>query len=149
MANVELKTGMLGKENDGEVFVVVGDHLLYEGGCYEDIADLNDKLEWNDDGYITELYEGKCFDDVHKGGATLIWQRGDDETKPTETPKSITITIDEFLDVADKVNGEFMRVGEELDKGKGVFGGMSNAIMGLQNVTFAAMLADALFCKDK
>ena len=141
MTKKELKTGMFGKENDGELFVIVGDRIIYEGGCYADISDLNENLEWCDDAHICELYECKCFDEVKDGSATLIWKREEQKSeKAAERKDAITITVDEFLKVAEKVNVEWMRVAEE----KGDMD-LVGAIVGIQNTTFAAHLAAELF----
>ena len=141
MTKKELKTGMFGKENDGELFVIVGDRIIYEGGAYEDIPDLNDNLEWEDDCYICELYECDCFANIHDGSANVIWKRNEKKAeKATERKDAITITVDEFLKVAEKVNAEWMRVAEE----KGDMD-LVGAIVGIQNTTFAAHLAAELF----
>ena len=151
MTKKDLVSGMFGKASDGEIFVIAGSRVIFESGTYNDIDDLNDKLEFTDCGFpcgahIESLYEGHCFDEVRDGNAKLIWKREEAKkevkaAKPeAKSEDAITITIDEFLKVAEKVNKEWMEVAEQKDGMNAI-----TAMIGLQNTTFAAHLAAELF----
>lgn len=144
MAIPELKTGMLGKENDGELFVVVGDHILYEGGCYKDIANLDENLEFIDGGHICELYEGKCFADVKDGTATLIWKRDAEKTTEHTQNGAITITSDQFLEAVKEANEKFMEVAK-----KNPGNPMVDVVMGIQNLAFGGLIGAVLFGNEE
>ena len=141
MTKKDLVSGMFGNDSDGDLFVVAGSILMYEDGLYDDIADMDDNMKFPSGAHIAELYEAKCFAAIRDGNATVIWKREEEKPEAAEKPTgAITITVEEFLKVAEKVNAEWMRVAEEKED-MGIVG----AIVGIQNTTFAAHLASELF----
>lgn len=70
----KLTTGMFGKESDGDLFVVVGDNIVYKNGMQEVVSDME-----NPDYYghrkIVALYEAVCFNQIEDGKAKVIWER--------------------------------------------------------------------------
>lgn len=52
-----LRTGIFGETNDGEVFVVVGNTLVYQNGEYDRVNSLNDELHFRSCRYICRLVE--------------------------------------------------------------------------------------------
>ena len=146
MTKKDLVSGMFGKDSEGDIFVIAGDKVIFECGTYNDIDDLNEEFEFTDCGigcgaYIDSLYDAKCFEEVKDGNATLIWKReAKKEEKPTKNKGAITITEAEFAKIAAKVNDEWMRIAEE--KGDT---DIVNAIITVQNATFAAHRAAELF----
>ena len=146
MTKKELATGMFGMDN-GEVFVVAGDKLIFEGGKYNNIDDLDENLMFNEESGIDALYEARCFQQVKDGRAKLIWERPEPEVE--EAPKAvegvITITEDKFFEAVKKANELFMTISKESP----VPGGeMIEVAMGLQNITFGAMVGSVLFGKE-
>jgi len=65
----KLTTGMFGKESDGDLFVVVGDNIVYQRGMQEDVDDTT----WYHN--IVALYDCKCFRQIEDGRAKVIWER--------------------------------------------------------------------------
>lgn len=70
----KLTNGMFGKEDDGDIFVVVGDKLVYKSGLWESVSDMESGTYFGGD-CIVALYEANCFEDVKDGTAELIWKR--------------------------------------------------------------------------
>ena len=147
-----LVSGMFGKLNDGDVFVVVGDKLIYDGGQYDDIVGMDDNLVFrNSKRYITELYEVRCFGQVKDGRAKAIWKREDEEpeeeaTTPEvpEVPEgAITITEEQFFDAISKANDHFMEVAKATPGEEAV-----TALMGIQNIAFGTLIGMVLFNKE-
>lgn len=144
----DLRDGMFGKfENDNDVFVVVGNRLIYQDGCYDDLFDMTDNLEI--DGFkIIVLYEADCFDDVHDGTARVIWERKE-ETPDESTPESkldgaITITSEQFLEAVKKANEKFMRVAKDTPGNP-----LIDVVIGVQNLAFGRLIGDVLFGNEE
>jgi hypothetical protein len=144
----ELKTGMFGMMSDGEVFVVAGDKLIYEGGQYNNIADMSEDMQFADGDCIVALFEARCFGQVNDGRAKVIWERPDEDEVEEEvhtTPEgAVTITEDEFFEAVKKANELFFEVGKEVPGSDG----LPKVIMGLQNITFGAVVGAVLFGKE-
>ena len=77
-----LTTGMFGKEEDGDIFVVVGDLIVYKSGLWESVKDITNRSGYYGGENIVGLYDCKCFDEVEDGTATVLWER---ESKPAES----------------------------------------------------------------
>lgn len=77
----KLTTGMFGVEDDGDMFVVVNNLIVYRDGCWEDVSDME-----VDSDFIVALYDCRCFNDIEDGSATVIWKR---ETEDTEEGKEV------------------------------------------------------------
>lgn len=50
MTKADLKTGMFGRTNDNDWFVVVNDLLVYENGSFDNLSDIHDDLTF-ESGY--------------------------------------------------------------------------------------------------
>lgn len=77
----KLTTGMFGVEDDGDMFVVVNNLIVYRDGCWENVSDME-----VDSDPIVALYDCQCFNDIEDGSATVIWKR---ETEDTEEGKEV------------------------------------------------------------
>jgi len=147
MVNVtkkELTPGMFGVMDDGEVFVVVGDKLIFECGQYDKVADMNDAMEFANH-HVKELHEATCFKMVKEGRSRVIWKRPEapkGEEAKTEEGK-VTITEDEFFEIVKKANEMFMTIGEKVPGSE-----LAETMMGLQNIAFGAVIAAVLFDKE-
>ena len=53
-----LQTGVFGETSNGEVFVVIGNKLVYQNGEFDPINLLNDKLQFKSGRFIYKLVEG-------------------------------------------------------------------------------------------
>lgn len=148
MTKMELATGMFGMDN-GEVFVVAGDKLIFEGGKYNNIDDLDENLMFTEDAGIDALYEARCFQQVKDGRAKLIWERPKAVEEATEAPKpvegAVTITEDEFFEVVKKANEIFMDISKKVPTPGNE---MIEVAMSLQNITFGALVSSVLFGKE-
>ena len=144
-----LVSGMFGKLDDGDVFVVAGDKLIYDGGKYDAVGGMDDDLFFPRSGhYVTELYEAHCFNQVKDGRAKVIWKREDEEpeeeaTTPEIPEGAITITEEQFFDAISKANDHFMKVAKDVPGEEAI-----NALMGIQNITFGTLLGAVLFNKE-
>jgi hypothetical protein len=147
MTKSDLRNGMFGKMNDGDIFVVVDDKLIYEGGQLNLISEMSENMEFGDDAKVIELYEARCFNQVKDGRGKLIWKRTEPKVEAKEEAKGektvVTITEDEFFEVVKKANEIFMEVGEEVPGSE-----LAQTMMGLQNITFGAVIASVLFNKE-
>jgi hypothetical protein len=139
---------MFGKDDLGNIFVVVGDKLIYEEGDYFPLDQVKDDLFVSKCHSIVELHDAVCFQQVKDGNSTLIWKR--EEKKAEETPvkdekpeNAITITPDEFLEVVKKANEHFMEIAKEAPGAEVV-----DVLMGMQNLAFGALIAQTLFGAD-
>lgn len=141
MTKQELKNGMFGVDSHGEVFVVAGDKLIYECGQYDNISEMTDNLEFATNK-IVELHEATCFNEVNYGRSLLIWKRNEHEGVEADKSK-ITITEEEFLEVVKEANELFMSIGNKVPGSE-----LADAVMGLQNITFGALLCAVLFGKE-
>lgn len=147
MTKKELVTGMFGVD-DGEVFVVAGDKLIFEGGKYNNIDDLDENLMFNEEAGIDALYEARCFQQVKNGHGKLIWKRPEPtEEAPKSVEGAITITEDQFFEAVKEANKMFFEIGKRAPGG--IPGGDAmEAMMGLQNITFGAAIGKVLFDKE-
>lgn len=147
MTKCDLRNGMFGKDNDGEIFVVVGDKLIYEGGKYSDFDDMNDNMEYDPKNHVCEVHEATCFKQVKDGYSKLIWKRPEpkvEESKSEECEEGkITVTEDEFLEAVKKGNEVWMEVAKKTPGDDIV-----NLVMGMQNMTFGSVIASILFGKE-
>ena len=80
MAKRCLKTGVFGKDENGDLFIVVDKYLSYQDGLKDLVDDLNNDLEFKSGGKIVALYKASCFNEVKRGEGKVIWER---ENKPT------------------------------------------------------------------
>ena len=143
MSKIKLATGMFGVDNEGEIFVVVGDKLMYENGQYDEVAELNDHLEFPNH-HIVELHEATCFKMVKEGRSRVIWKRPEPEKEAPKTEEcKVTITEDEFFEIVKEANELWMNVSKDVPGGE-----LANVVMGLQNVTFGSVIASVLFGKE-
>ena len=144
----ELKTGMFGMMADGEVFVVAGDKLIYEGGQYNSIGDMSEDMCFADGECVIALFEARCFAQVKDGRAKVIWERADEDEVEEEvqpTPEgTVTITEDQFFEAVKKANELFFEIGKEVPGAEELPG----LVMGLQNITFGAVVGAVLFGKE-
>ena len=144
MTKRDLKPGMFGKDSDGDLFVVVGDKLIYENGLFDDVSDMTDTMEFPNGANISELYEANCFEAVKDCTANLIWKRPEKvEPKAKAEEAKITITEEEFSIAIAKANDTFMEIGKDkLDDG------LMMAMMSMQNMAFGTLLGAVLFDKE-
>lgn len=71
----KLENGMFGIEADGDKFVVVNDHLVYQSGLYEDVSYFDENGYGEYEGQIAKLVIGcKCFNDLEDGTGTVIFE---------------------------------------------------------------------------
>lgn len=145
----ELKTGMFGMMSDGEVFVVAGDKLIYEGGQYNNIADMSEDMQFADGDCIVALFEARCFGQVNDGRAKVIWERPDEDEEAEEvTPTgegTVTITEDQFFEAVKKANDKFMEISKQCPT---AHDGVIELALGMQNMTFGAIISAVLFDKE-
>ena len=142
-----LRDGYFGKCGDGSLFVIAGGRLVYQDGMYDDFDDLDNELNFVYSGdYIETLYEADCFDDIGDGSANVIWKRcegckcGETKEKPEG---SITITADQFLEAVKTANDKFMEISKETPGSE-----LVEAMMGIQNLAFGALVGEVLFHTD-
>lgn len=156
-AKNELKSGMFGRTYpDGDLFVVAGDKLVFEGGLFDNLKEMDDNLDFVPGiNGICELYEATCFQQINDGRAKLIWKR-EEEPKPEEKPVEpvepvkpvdgvITITEEQFFDAVTKANDKFMEIGGQT---KVEHDEMIDIMMALQNTAFGALIGAVLFNKE-
>ena len=145
MTKRDLRNGMFGVETDGEVFVVVGDKLIYEHGRYSDFDDMDDNMVFDEENSVIEIHEATCFKQVKEGNSKLIWKRPEVKGEEVKTEEAkVTITEDEFFEVVKKANELFMAIGNEKTPDDGIM----TAMMGLQNIAFGALISNVLFDKE-
>ena len=146
MTKMELATGMFGVD-DGDVFVVAGDKLIFEGGKYNNIDDLDENLMFNEECGIDALYEARCFQQVKDGRGKLIWKRPEPAKEVEEATESeegkVTITEDQFFEAVKKANEKFMEIGKKVPGRPEL-----DIMMGLQNIAFGELLGLVLFDKE-
>ena len=140
MTKQELVTGMFGVMDDGEVFVVAADKLIFERGQYDDIVDMNDAMEFPNH-YVTEVHEATCFKMVKEGRSRVIWKR----PEPKTDDGKITITEDEFFEAVKKANTKFMEISKQCPT---PHDDIIELTMGMQNMTFGAIISAVLFDKE-
>lgn len=92
----KLETGMFGIEEDGDIFVVAGDLIVYQSGMYETV----DYAE-NPNHKITALYEAVSFDMVKGGDAEVIWERKDTPATTEEDKDKRIKELEEILKTRD------------------------------------------------
>ena len=142
MTKRDLRNGMFGVENDGEMFVVVGERLIYEGGKYSDFQDMNDNMEFDEENYVREVHEATCFKEVKEGRSKLIWERPESKVEEVESEEcAITITEDQFFEAVIAANKKFFEIGKSVRA-------ELEATMGLQNIAFGELLGMFLFGKE-
>ena len=137
MTKSELKTGMFGiaDDMDDDIFVVVGNKLIYKNGHYDCLDDVTEDLVFEDGCKVIEIHLANCFEDVEDGTSEVLW------TRPVENDeKSITITEESFYEVVAKVNAMIMKTGKEVNTPDVI-----NTLTGMRNLTFASMIAGELF----
>ena len=145
MTKCDLRNGMFGVENDGEMFVVVGDKLIYEGGKYSDFDDMNDVLEFDAENYVSELHKATCFNEVKDGRSELIWKRSEPKVEEAESEEGvITITEEEFFEAVKAANKLFFEIGNKTAPVRPE----AEIIMGLQNIAFGELVGSVLFGKE-
>lgn len=145
MTKRDLRNGMFGVENDGEMFVVVGDRLIYEGGKYSDFDDMNDALEFDDENYVSELHKADCFKGVKEGRSELIWKRPEPKVEEAESEEGkITITEEEFFEAVKAANKLFFEIGKKAAPVRPE----AEVLMGLQNIAFGELVGSVLFGKE-
>jgi hypothetical protein len=137
MTKSELKTGMFGiaDDLDDDIFVVVGDKLVYKNGHYDHLADVSEDLVFMDGCKVIEIHMANCFEEVEDGNSEVIWTRPVDSDK-----RSITLTEENFYDIVAKVNAEIMKTGKEVGTKDDII-----TLTGMRNLTFASMIAGELF----
>lgn len=141
MTKMELATGMFGMDD--------GDKLIFEGGKYSNIDDLDENLMFNEDAGIDALYEARCFQQVKDGRGKLIWKRPEPAKEVEEATESeegkVTITEDQFFEVVKKANEIFMDISKKVPTPGSE---MIDVAMGLQNIIFGALVSSVLFGKE-
>lgn len=106
----KLTTGMFGKEDDGDIFVVVGDTIVYQNGLWESVDDMTDGSAYLGSGNIVALYDTTCFDCVKDGTAEVIWERDKSDKSDESEEKD---DKDDKDDKSDTMR-EFIKALEEL-----------------------------------
>lgn len=108
----KLTTGMFGKEVDGDLFVVVGDAIIYQNGMREVTSDMENP-EYYGNHKIVALYEALCFDQIKDGKAKVIWERDvneeseyDEFDEYIDFLKTLSKIIDEIIDDEDEGDDE-------------------------------------------
>lgn len=142
-----LRDGWFGKCGDGSLFVIAGGKLVYQDGLYDDFDSFDDDLKFIYTGNsINTLYAADCFDNIVDDTAKVLWQRcecgkcgecGATEEKPKG---AITITADQFLEAVKTANDKFMEISKENPGNE-----LVEAIMGIQNLAFGALIGEVLF----
>lgn len=142
----ELKTGMFGMDTNGEAFVIADDKVIFEGGKYNDINDLDENLMFYEDDGIAALYEARCFQQVKDGRGKLIWKRDESREEEDESEDGVvTITEDEFFEVVKKANEKFMEISKKCPT---PHDGVLDLALGMQNMTFGALVSAVLFNRE-
>lgn len=144
MTKCDLRSGMFGVMDDGEVFVVAADKLIFECGQYDDIADMNEDMEFPNH-YVEEVHEATCFKMVKEGRSRVIWKRPEPKVEEVESAESeegkITITEDEFFEAITAANKKFFEIGKSVRP-------EIEIMMGLQNIAFGELVGKFLFGKE-
>ena len=71
----DLRTGMFGIDCDNDPFVVVGDTIVFEGGQYTHISNLDDDFCWDSGrGQIKKIVECYCFRQVKDENYDVLWE---------------------------------------------------------------------------
>ena len=137
MTKSELKTGMFGitDDIDDDVFVVVGNRLVYKNGGYDNLEEVREDLTFMDGCKIIEIHLAHCFEDVENGESEVMW------TRPIEADTTpITLTEEDFYAVVAKVNAMVMKTAKEVNTPDSI-----STLTGMRNLTFASMIAGELF----
>ena len=137
MTKSELKTGMFGvaDDMDDDIFVVVGDRLIYRSGSYDNFEDISEDLTFIDGCKIIEIHLANCFEDVEDGTSEVLW------TRPIEDDNApITLTEEDFYAVVAKVNASIMKTAKEVNTPDDII-----TLTGMRNLSFASMIAGKLF----
>lgn len=143
MTKCDLRNGMFGVMDDGEVFVVAADKLIFECGQYDDIDDMTDTMEFPNH-YIDEVHEATCFNAVREGRSKVIWKRPEPKVEEVKSEEgAITITEEEFLEIVKEANELWMNVSKDVPGSE-----LANVVMGLQNITFGSVIASVMFGKE-
>jgi hypothetical protein len=136
---------MFGVMDDGEVFVVVADKLIFECGQYDDIAEMTDTMEFPNH-YIDEVHEATCFKMVNEGRSKVIWKRPEPKVEEVESEEGkVTITEEEFEEVVKKANQKFMEISKQCPTPNDP---IIELAMGLSNMAFGALIGAVLFGKE-
>ena len=148
MTKRDLCNGMFGiVDDEDDIFVVVGKHLVYRDGLADFVDELREDLVFPSGRKITKLYEGRSFNQVELGSAKLIWNRAEAEKEAEKEAKvetdGITITEDQFFEAVKKANEKFFEIGGKTE-GEGVV----ETMVGLQNILFGELLGIILFDKE-
>lgn len=142
----ELKTGMFGMDTNGEAFVIADDKVIFEGGKYNYINDLDENLMFYEDNGIAALYEARCFQQVKDGRGKPIWKRDESREEEDECEDGVvTITEDEFFEVVKKANEKFLEISKQCPT---PHDGVLNLALGMQNMTFGALVSAVLFNRE-
>ena len=151
MTKSDLRTGMFGVckgngEDRNDIFVVVGDRLIFQDGLCDYLDDITEDLCFPGNcAKITELYEAACFKQVEDGNAKVIWTRPKEDVKEATEKEcdidAINITFDQFVNAVEAANKKWMEASDNIAPH---IEGM-NFMMGLQNITFGGLIARELF----
>jgi len=112
----ELKTGVFGKTNEGDLFVVVGDLLVYKDGSWDNVADYTDpelNAQYDDDMTIDVIYDACCFDGCDD--ESIIWKRGEVK-EAEETEEDIEKELNEIKAELCKAIKELLKSIEESEE---------------------------------
>ena len=144
MTKCDLRNGMFGVMDDGEVFVVAADKLIFECGQYDDIAEMTDTMEFPNH-YIDEVHEATCFKMVNEGRSKVIWKRPEPKVEEVESEEGkITITEEEFFEAVKAANELFFAIGNKTKPVRPE----AEILMGLQNIAFGELVGAFLFGKE-
>lgn len=88
----ELTTGMFGKDEKGDLFVIVNDLIVYQKGTWDWLEDIVDGIVT-----VDALYKSNCFNRVKDGKAKVIWERDTTET-PDDVDEDAFKELSDFLD---------------------------------------------------
>ncbi len=89
----ELTTGMFGKNDEGELFVIVNDLIVYQKGTWDWVSDIAEGITT-----VDALYESDCFTRVKEGKAKVIWERDTTEDDDDDVDEDAFKELSDFLD---------------------------------------------------
>lgn len=146
MTKSDLKNGMFGKLSDGDIFVVVDNMMIYQSGMVDIIDEMNDDMVFKLSGNkVIELYEATSFNAVEEGRCKTIWKRPEKAESEAKEAKTVTITEEDFFNAITKANDKFMEISKEAPVENDE---LLMTMMGVQNMTFGAVIAAVLFGHD-
>ena len=71
----KLVDGLFGMDSEGDLFVVVGNRLVYQSGGFDWRVSVNDNLKFESGRSIDALYEANCFGECNYPEWREIWNR--------------------------------------------------------------------------